>query len=147
MAAVNAAPFPVEDAVKQGFIIGTKYSADATHDLKVIRKFLPGETSSNKTKQELWEFYQRVAQAEAKPLSFDIQFCWVTKIFSASGIWDRRRCQIVSLPKYSSAMGAERMQKQREAGVLEQEQPVVLCIQAYGAFQPSIALQLLTEYM
>ncbi|DBA97631.1 TPA: hypothetical protein ACH3X3_012527 [Trebouxia sp. C0006] len=29
-------------------------------------------------------------------------------------------------------MGAERTQKQREASVLEQEQPVVLCIQAYG---------------
>ncbi len=53
----------------------------------------------------------------------------------------------MSLPEYTSAMGAERTQKQREAGVLEQEQPVVLCIQAYGASQPSIASQLLTECM
>lgn len=147
LAAVNAAPFPVEDAVKQGLITGTKYSADATHDLRIKRKFAPGETSSNKTKQELHEFYQRVAQAEAKPLSFAIDLCWVTKIFSSSGVWDRRRCQIVSLPEYTYAMGAERTQKQREAGVLEQEQPVVLCIQAYGASQPNIASQLLTECM
>ncbi len=149
MAAVNAAPFPVEDAVKLGLITGTKYSADASHELKIMRAFSPGETSSTKTKQELREFHQKVAQAEAKPLSFDRKFCWVTKIFSASGMWDRRRCQIVSLPEYTSAIGigAEKMQKQAQAGVLEHEQPVVLCIQARGASQPIIASQLLTWYM
>lgn len=147
MTAVNAAQFPVEDAVKQGLITGTKYSADATHNLRIKRKFAPGETSSSKTKQELWDFHRRVAQAEAKPLSFDNRFCWVSKIFSASGMWDRRRCQIMSLPEYTSAIGAERIQKRRQAGVLEQRQPVVLCIQAYGASQPIIASQLLTYYM
>ena len=39
MAAVNAAPLPVEDAVKLGLITGTKYSADATHDLRIMRRF------------------------------------------------------------------------------------------------------------
>ena len=110
-------------------------------------KFLPGETSSTKTKQELQEVYQKVAQAEARPLPFDTRFCWVTKIFSASGIWDRRRCQIVSLPEYSSAIGAERTQKQKQAGVLEQKQPVILCIKAYGASQAIIASHLLNQYM
>ncbi len=87
---MNAAPSPAEDAMKQGLIIATKYSSDATHELRVMGKFLPGKTSSTKTKQELQEVYQKVAQAEARPLPFDTRFCWVTKIFSASGIWDRR---------------------------------------------------------